>query len=297
MSEDIRDKEHITDLDLLGLNFIRNQPGYVFRRHYRQGLRSHIMEVLDPEAVSKEKEGVVSDGIKWFPKARPLKMFRIFRTHFTSQREAVEELRRVLVIGTYLGPDLYARSSEFLVTYLVGDRSDILLCGIQEYVEGLNIEPWGFLNAERLADNLIRPRIGKKPFAAAQREALIRKIRGSAAAFVDNVKKMISVTGLIPDLAGDGNLVLTDQCEIKLVDINNISPVSASVQIFVDEKGYPVCDKSVEALYELDTKLAGRPVGKKEPLYSLFLEPDRMAEVQMLEKKFHHSMRLLRPQG
>ena len=67
MSKDVRNKTTLTADDVYRLNFIRHPGTYVFRRHYRQGLRSHIMEVLDPQAVAREKNGVVSDGIKWFP--------------------------------------------------------------------------------------------------------------------------------------------------------------------------------------------------------------------------------------
>ena len=159
MVQDVREKPSLNADDVLRLNFIRQPGRYVFRRHYRQGLRSHIMEVLDPDDVAREKSGVVSDGIKWFPRAKPLKMLRIFRARFPSRREAHAELQRVIIVATYLGTEGYARSNEFLVSYLWGAHHDILLCGLQEYVEGLNIEPWGYLNADRLADNLLRPRI------------------------------------------------------------------------------------------------------------------------------------------
>jgi hypothetical protein len=290
MTQDVRDKISLIAEDVVRLNFIRQPGKYVFRRHYRQGLRSHIMEVLDPVDVAQEKNGVVSDGIKWFPRAKPLKMLRIFRTRFVSYPQAREELRRVIIVASYLGPSGYARSSEFLVSYQREDRYEILLCGLQEYIEGLNIEPWGFLNAERLADNLLRPRLGSRSMPVIEKSALVSRIRTSSEAFVRHVKNMISSTGLIPDLAGDGNMILTDAGDIKLVDINNISPVSFTPDIYLDDKGYPVCDKSVEALFEIEKSLAGQPPDTSDRLYKTFFDPERMLSVGAIEKEFHRSL-------
>jgi len=287
---DIREKANLSAGDVLELNFIRTPAPFVFRRHYRQGLRSHILELLHPADVQREKRGVVSDGIKWYPRARPVKMLRIFRTRFPTRAAAYEELKRVIAIATYLGPDLYARSNEFLVSYRIAKNEEILLCGLQEYVEGLNVDPWGYLNAERLADNLTRPRIKRTDEDHFDRRALIRTIRTGAEAFIDAVKAMIHQTGLIPDLAGDGNLILTDSGLIKLVDINNISPLEFNNRIYVDEKRYPVCDKSVEALYELEMNLAGRRANAVDPLYRWFLDPERRSEVRLLEREFHREL-------
>ena len=79
MSEDIRDKAVITHSDVLKLNFIASDTPYVFRRHYRQGLRSHVMEVLHPDDFRLESSGTMIDGTKWYPKARPIKIFRLFQ--------------------------------------------------------------------------------------------------------------------------------------------------------------------------------------------------------------------------
>ena len=49
MIKDIRDKIHITHEDIMELNFIRKPGAYVFRKYHKQGLRSQIMELLDPE--------------------------------------------------------------------------------------------------------------------------------------------------------------------------------------------------------------------------------------------------------
>ncbi len=292
MIQDVREKKSLNADDVLRLNFIRHPGRYVFRRHYRQGLRSHIMEVLDPDEVALEKNGIVSDGIKWFPRAKPKKMLRIFRTRFGSLQSAHEELRRVLTVASYLEPSGYARSNEFLVSYFCNNRHEVLLCGLQEYIEGLNIEPWGYLNPERLADNLLRPRLGSRGPSATEKNRLITRIRGSAEAFVRHVKEMVFKAGLIPDLAGDGNLVLTDSGDIKLVDINNISPISLASDIHLDDKGYPVCDKSVEALHEIERKLGARPPEANDRLYKAFLDPGRMYSVSAIEKEFHRSISL-----
>ena len=91
MAEDIRDKPTLSPQDIHGLNFIRVPGTYIYRRHYRAGLRSHIMEVLDPRDVARENKGVVIEGMKYFPRAKPLKMLRLFRTKFHSLQQAHEE--------------------------------------------------------------------------------------------------------------------------------------------------------------------------------------------------------------
>ena len=82
MPEDIRDKRYLNHGDVVKLNFIRSPAKYHYRRYYRAGLRSHIMEVLEPYDVKKETEGVFVDGIKWYPRAKPSKILRLFRMRF-----------------------------------------------------------------------------------------------------------------------------------------------------------------------------------------------------------------------
>jgi len=97
----------------------------------------------------------------------------------------------------------------------------------------------------------------------------------------------------IPDLAGVENLLVTRTGNIKLVDINNISKVSFSPRISLDDKGYPVCDKSVEAISILEQKLMDKPIDKTEKIYRTFLAPQRIKEVKYLEEKFHRSLKLM----
>ena len=287
MATDVRDKKNLNEETVRNLNFIRNSGRYVYRRHYRQGLRSHILEVLDREEVAREKEGIVSDGIKWFPRAKPLKMLRLFRTRFADRLQADRELQRVMMIAHHLGPGCYAQSNEFLVSYEIDGCYDTLLCGLQEYVEGLPLEPWGFMNPERLAENLIRPGMGGQKSSRWDRSTLIATIHRNAVDFVARVREMINDSGCIPDLAGDGNLLLTDNGRIKLVDINNISRVTFAKDIEVDDKGYPVCDKSVEALSQLQLKMATQPIDPADRLYRTYLDPARMSAVQDIEREFH----------
>ena len=69
MPEDIREKPFLNHEDVLGFNFIRVPGIYLYRRHYCQGLRSHIMEVLDPEDVEDETKGIMIDGLRSYPRA------------------------------------------------------------------------------------------------------------------------------------------------------------------------------------------------------------------------------------
>jgi hypothetical protein len=286
--EDPRDKLSLTHDDVVALNFVKAPGIYVYRRHYRAGLRSHIMQVLLREEVEKERTGVLRDGVRRFPKARPLKMLRIFRTRFKNLREAEEELARFKIIETYLAPLHIARSNEFLVDFAGQGQKEPLLCGLQEYMEGETINPWNRLNDEELAS--LRERMHDPEGTESQKE-WIAGVRTQAERFVLQLKKLISKAGYVPDLAGSGNLILTPSGLIKLVDINNISRVSFDSPILLDDRGYPVCDKSVEALSMLERNLAGRPLDPDDGIYQVFLAPARMEKVRIIEREFHTAQR------
>jgi len=281
--EDPRDKLRLTHEDVVAMNFVRAPGIYVYRRHYRAGLRSHIMQILLREDLDRERTGVLRDGVRLFPKARPLKMLRIFRTRFKTLREAEEELVRFKIIEAHLAPLHMARSNEFLVDFTGGGQREPILCGLQEYMEGETINPWNRLDDEELAS--LRNRMPNQAAPECQRE-WIADVRAQAGSFVLQVKQLISRAGYVPDLAGSGNLILTPLGLIKLVDINNISKVSFDSSIPLDDRGYPVCDKSVEALSMLEKNLAGRHVDPGDEVYRVFLDPHRMEKVRELERRF-----------
>jgi hypothetical protein len=290
MQEDVRDKLYLNQEDVLQLNFIREPGIYIYRRHYRQGLRSHILEVLSQEDVEKEKNGVIIDGAKWYPRAEPLKMLRIFRTRFNSLQEAEEEIERVKTIESYLGPENFARSDEFLVDYQLNGKRELILCGLQEFVQGAILDPWDQLDDSHLLS--ILRRISFETFEEAESigDSWVRDVRKNSETFIGKVKKMILEANHVPDLAGIGNLLLTPSGEIKLVDINNISRVSFESSISIDDRGYPVCDKSIESLSLLEQGLLQRPLPADDTIYRTYLEPSRMEEVKVIEKEFLRAM-------
>jgi len=256
MAADIRDRPRLEHLDIVRLNFIRGQGDFLFRRHYRMGLRSHIMEVLKPADVTVEKSGIIKDGLRWFPKATPLKMLRIFRTRFDT----------------------------------VQGRYELLLCGLQEYVDGEVLDPWGRLDSDYLTSLFRRIDAGGGKNGPRAMEAWKQNVRKGAERALGRIRTMIQEAKLVPDLAGVGNLLLTRTGDIKLVDINNISRVSFKPAIPLDDRGYPVCDKSIEALSLLEQKLIGRPADRNAPIYQTFLDPGRMKEVRSIEREFHVSI-------
>jgi hypothetical protein len=269
---DIRSRRQLDHDDVAALNFVRGACRFVFRRHFRQGLRSHVMEVLARSDLERERRGVVVDGLRRFPDARPLKMLRIFRRRFSGPDEAVEEIRRFQIVEAYLPRDLLALSEEFLVTYRLGDKNHLLLCGLQEYVGGAVLDPW----------NLPEP--GELPNA----DALVHHARRFAA----GAKQMVLEAGYIPDLAGIGNLFVTPEGRIKLVDINNISRLPEGPGICIDDQGYPACDKSIEALYRIERRLCGAaPDVLDGPPYDRHLTAERSREVKALEERFFASLR------
>ncbi len=219
MEDDIRDRPYLTHEDVLGLNFIKVTCPFIFRRHHRTGLRSHILQVLRPRDVEAERNGVTLDGIAWFPKAQPLKMLRIFRAKFESLARAEEEIRKVKIIEAFLGHPYYARSEELLVHYGIKGSVDILLCGLQEVVEGEILDPWSPGEGDPL-----KPLFERFPPPAHGQGPQDRRSNAKAHVreFIERTKKMILKVGHAPDLAGIGNLLLTREGLLKLVDINNV---------------------------------------------------------------------------
>jgi hypothetical protein len=116
---------------------------------------------------------------------------------------------------------------------------------------------------------------------------MIDKIKENIVSFVKHMKYMIQKAGFIPDLAGAGNILITPAGAVKLVDINNVSELTFDTAIYIDDKGYPVSDKSVEALLRLEQNILGRPVDIKDnPLYRFFLDPMRIKRVKLIESAF-----------
>ena len=293
MTKVIRDKSYISHENIIELNFIRKPGVYVFRKYHKQGLRSQIMEVLDPDDVIKQNKGETIKGILFFPWAKPLKMLRIFRTKFDSINDVFEETRKLKIIEKYLPPDSYAKSDEFIVDYIKNGKRDFILCGLQEYVEGAALNPWDLINKNILADLFTNMKAKKQNALEMNTSQLIKRFKRKVENFIESVKKMILEVNYIPDLAGVENLLVTRTGNIKLVDINNISKVSFSPRISLDDKGYPVCDKSVEAISILEQKLMDKPIDKTEKIYRTFLAPQRIKEVKYLEEKFHRSLKLM----
>jgi hypothetical protein len=115
-------------------------------------------------------------------------------------------------------------------------------------------------------------------------------VRRKAEGFIEKVKRMILEAYLVPDLAGIGNLLLTGDGDIKLVDINNISKVSFDPAVPLDDRLYPVCDKSIEALSLLEKGLLNITVQQHDPIYRTYLESERMEEVKAMEKEFYQRL-------
>jgi hypothetical protein len=112
------------------------------------------------------------------------------------------------------------------------------------------------------------------------------------ASFIGCIKEMALQTQAIPDLAGVGNLILTPGAQIKLVDINNISRFSHETAIPLDDKKYPVSDKSIQALYNLDTQVLGNDQAGSEELYRFFMDPQRIQAVREIEIAFQQRIDL-----
>jgi hypothetical protein len=249
------------------------------------------MEVLDPEDVLKQKKGEIIDGIRIFPWAKPLRILRIFRTKFSCIEDVFEEIKKLKIIEKYLPQDSYAKSDEFVADYILNQNHGFILCGLQEYVEGEVLNPWDPIPRRQLADFLAQMDVNRPDEPQTVSEERVQKFRKKVEHFITCVKKMILEANYVPDFAGVENLLITPSGDIKLVDINNISKVSFAPDISLDDKGYPVCDKSIEAVSMLEKELVGKPIDHTEKPYQIFLDPQRMKDVSALEERFHLSAR------
>ena len=279
---DIRDVGVLTGEVVRGLNFIRTSASCHFRRHFRQGLRSHIFEVLDAQDVLKESQGEIKSGIRWFPRAVPGGMLRILRQRFSSLDQVFDEVGKYALILKMLGPELIAVSQEFIVQYNAPGGPEILLCGFQEYVHGAVLDPWS-LHDDPPLDIFFQTQF---PGEISGKNS-VNNAFSSIASFVEKTRHMVMDKGFIPDLAGNGNLLLTPQGDLKLVDINNIIPVNCKDTISLDDKNYPSCDKSIEVLALLEQKILNKQNLSKDVLYGLFLREDRLKLVRALEEQFY----------
>ncbi len=281
---DIRDQAYLSGEDIKRLNFVKDSKQYVFRKFYRSGLRSHIFEVLLAEDVDKESQGVIQEGIRVFPRAVPIRMFRIFRSRFDSKEEIFFEIKRYKTLLDHLGKTFIARSEEFITDYGGTGTSRILLCGLQEYIHGEILDPWRLSGKENLTAML-----SAMPHTQ-DMDTRIQTALESIRDFVKGIRDLINATGYIPDLAGVGNLILTPGGGIKLVDINNIVEIKKDRNIHLDDKGYPACDVSIQVLSILETKLLNRDVSRTDPLFKIFLVPDRLKDVKAIEREFYKSL-------
>ena len=286
MGKDIRDIAFIDHTDVVGLNFIKPDCKYIFRRHFRQGLRSHILEILDPADIELEKSGTLINDTLHFPKARPKKVLRIFRTRFANADQALSEIQRVKITERILTPDFIARSIEILVEYHGPEKGTPLLCGLQEYIVGVIVDPWTQLKEATLLKVLYDSLKTLAPNDLPDHDKWVAAVYKYGTQFIANVKRLMVEASHIPDLAGIGNVLITPSGRLKLVDINNISKVVLDDTIRVDDRNYPVCDKSIEALALMESKLLGRTIDYSEPIYSLFLTEERKRKVQEIEKQF-----------
>jgi hypothetical protein len=183
-----------------------------------------------------------------------------------------------------------ALSDEFLVDYAFRGGRELLLCGLQEYVAGEILDPWKPLDRAHLQSIFERMGLLPKGDQEGRFEDWVGRVRRNARGFISRIRRMAQETEHIPDLAGAGNLIITPAGDIKLVDINNVSLIRRGPSIPVDDRGYPVCDKSIEALSLIEQRLLAKERDSRDPLYRSFLDPRRMAKVRELEKAFHLSM-------
>jgi hypothetical protein len=262
------------------LNFLRTPATCCFRRHFRGGLRSHIFELILTRDLKTEQTGEFKDNIRQYPRARPSRMLRVLRTRFDSLDQALGEIKKYRLLLKFLGSGLVAKSEEFIVEYQGCGQKQIMLCGLQEYIKGTILDPWHLAGKKALKHFY-------KPNATTPCHEFVTRAAKEIKTFVGAVRAMIHATGHIPDLAGVGNLMLTPEGRLKLVDINNIIEIKRDSTIHLDDRDYPCCDKSMEVLFILEQKILQQPISMDDPLYKQFFAPERRDRVRTLEQAFY----------
>lgn len=280
---DIRDIKHATSEEVNGLNFLNLTDQYVLRRHIYQGLRSHVFQILKTDDVRKENEGVVKEGEKKYPQATPIKILRIMRKKFQRLDDVKAEISKYKLIEKYFDHDSYAQSQEIVVDYIHNGENKVMLIGIQEYVAGFRLNPWSANIGFHITDFL-------KISGINNIDETVSQIKKNIANFVQLLKSFILKTRYIPDLAGIGNIILKSDGNIVLVDINNISKVSFSDPIYVDDFGYPIVDRSIEAISCLDKFSLPDEYNRDCFLYNKFLSNHRCKKVNAIEKEFDQKL-------
>ncbi|MBT3388393.1 MAG: hypothetical protein HN417_10710, partial [Desulfobacula sp.] len=106
--KDIRDRSYLTESEILKLNFINDSSNYIFRKYYRSGLRSHVLEILTAKDVLKETQGEITQGVRMFPRAKPKKILRILRNRFKNKKTVFQEIKKYHLLLKFLGPEYIA---------------------------------------------------------------------------------------------------------------------------------------------------------------------------------------------
>ncbi len=246
----IRYQQSVSHDEVVGAGLA--SPNYHYQRHYLQGMRSHVIEVIPQQRWDDYTNGVVIDELRQWPKPVPVAMLRILKEEFAHIDDALAEARKTNLLQQHM--DGYvAKSLEFIA----GTQNDFYLCGSQKYIKGEIFGPWGAINLKIDSE----------------------KTRG----FVTTVKNMVIKTGYIPDLVGNGNIIVSENGSLTLVDINNIQKVGINHQIKLDNKLYPIVDLSIEALFRIE-----QMIGSVDDwsLYNHYRDPVRINEVTAIEKEW-----------
>ena len=96
---------------------------------------------------------------------------------FNNLKEAEEELKKVKMIQKYMAPDHIARSDEFLVDYIMDGKHKLILCGLQEYVNGEVLDPWSHLDKNHLASLSVRLDFEKTEDSDCKTDRWVRRVQ------------------------------------------------------------------------------------------------------------------------
>ena len=154
----------------------------------------------------------------------------------------------------YLGPEFIARSQEYIVNIRSSAGELYYFMRPAGNVEGGILDPWSLWDQNSF-NSYFSTKFRQENINQKSRATGFKSVEN----FVQKVRGMIFNAGYIPDLAGNGNILITAKGEIKLVDINNIIRIEENDTISLDDKLYPSCDKSIEIYFPSSKIKSSKP--------------------------------------
>lgn len=258
---------------------LQNDPEkWVMIKGSTQGTRSCIVMLFDRDEYTRQREGVVIDNKKQYPKAHPKQVLRILR----NGAEKTDHLQPMLDDYHFLvenfvgdGEDQLAQSNELIVELndkdisLLCQRTEILsppdhkhfLVGLQQYIHGDTLDPWRQIAISKLKECAKVSPVNLGVHLRLDADG-ISKLESSFRLMRTRIHTCLREHKKIPDL-GIGNTIMEPSGSLTIIDINNLIRAPENLaEIPTDENGYPAFHGSIDSLLQID-RILGDTEGKE----------------------------------